>query len=109
MKRTIIAALALIFALGLLPQAARAQDNNWNALWAWITRGQDPRLFWGGATVGAGTGVAGYYATKKHGTPPHRFMSYRHGLCGDDLRLRCRLSVRRYGHAQPAAYAARNV
>ncbi len=32
MKRTIIAALALVFAIGLMPQAARAQDNpNWNA------------------------------------------------------------------------------
>ncbi len=30
MKRTMIAALALIFALGLMPQAARAQANNWN-------------------------------------------------------------------------------
>ena len=76
MKRAMIAGLALVFALGLLPQAARAQDNNWNALWAWITRGQDLRLFWGGAIVGAGTGVASYYATKKHGNPPHRFMSY---------------------------------
>ena|ERR1700761_3648374 len=75
MKRTMVAALALIFALGLMPQAARAQDNNWNALWAWITRGQDPRLFWSGVVVGTGTGVAGYYMTKKHGNPPVRHVS----------------------------------
>ena len=76
MKRTIIAALALIFALGLMPQAARAQDNNWNQLWAWLTRGQDPRLFWSGVFVGAGTGVASYYMTKKHGNPGVRHVSY---------------------------------
>ena len=33
-------------------------------------------VFWGGAAVGAGTGAAGYYLTQKHGTPPHRFMSF---------------------------------
>ena len=76
MKRTIIAAMALVFALGLLPQAARAQDNNWNTFWTWLTRGQDPRLFWGGVAVGAGTGALGAYWTNKHGNPPHRFMSY---------------------------------
>ena len=75
MKRTMVAALALMFAIGLTPQAARAQDNNWNTFWAWLTRGQDPRLFWGGVGIGIGTDVAGYYLTKKHGTPPHRPMS----------------------------------
>jgi hypothetical protein len=75
MKRTIIAALALIFAIGLLPPTARAQDNSWNAFWAWVMRGQDPRLFWGGVGVGIGTDVASYYLTKKHGYPAHRPMS----------------------------------
>ncbi len=75
MKRFIFAALALVFALGLQPQAARAQDNNWNTFWTWLTRGQDPRLFWGGAAVGAGTDVADYYLAKKHGYPAHRPMS----------------------------------
>jgi hypothetical protein len=75
MKRTIVAALALIFAIGLLPQTARAQDNNGNAFWAWLTRGQDPRLFWGGVGIGIGTDVASYYLVKKHGTPPHRPMT----------------------------------
>lgn len=75
MKRTIIAALALIFAIGLVPQTARAQDNT-NSFWAWIMRGQDPRLFWGGVGIGIGTDVASYYLTKKHGTPPHRPMSW---------------------------------
>jgi hypothetical protein len=75
MKRTIVAALALIFAIGLTPQAARAQDNSWNTFWAWLMRGQDPRLFWGGVGIGIGTDVAGYYLTKKHGYPAHRPMT----------------------------------
>ena len=44
MKRTMFAALALVFALGLMPQVARAQDNNWNTFWTWLSHGQDPRL-----------------------------------------------------------------
>jgi len=76
MKRTMVAALALIFALGLVPQTARAQDNNWSTFWSWLTRGQDPRLFWSGVVVGAGTGVASYYMTKKHGNPAVRHVSY---------------------------------
>lgn len=76
MKRTMVAALALIFALGLVPQTAHAQDNNnWNTFWAWLTRGQDPRLFWSGVVVGTGTGVAGIYLAKKHGNPPVRHVS----------------------------------
>jgi hypothetical protein len=76
MKRAVIAALALVFAVGLMPPAARAQDNSWNALWAWLSHGQDPRLFWGGVGIGVGTGVAGYYLTKKHGVPAHRPLSF---------------------------------
>ena len=76
MKRTIIAAMALVFALGLLPQAARAQDNNWNTFWAWLTRGQDPRYFgaaWLSEQVPA---LPATYWTNKHGNPPHRYMPY---------------------------------
>jgi len=76
MKRSILAALALVMVIGLQPQAVRADDNGWNAFWAWIMRGQDPRLFWGGVAVGAGTGAAGYSLTRKHGYPGHRTMSY---------------------------------
>lgn len=77
MKRSILAALALIMAIGLQPQAARAQDAtaSWNALVSWLSHGQDPRLFYDGIGIGIGTGVASYYLTKKHGTPPHRPVS----------------------------------
>ncbi len=76
MKRTMVAVLAVVFALGLLPQAARAQDNNWNTFWAWLTRGQDPRLFWSGVVVGAGAGAADYAITRKRGYPAVRHVSY---------------------------------
>jgi hypothetical protein len=76
MKRFIVAGLALVLLIGLQPQAARAQDNSLNAFWAWLMRGQDPRLFWGGVGIGIGGGVASYYMTKKHGYPAHRPMSY---------------------------------
>jgi hypothetical protein len=75
MKRIVVAALVLILVIGLQPQAARAQDNSWNSFWAWLTRGQDPRLFWGGVGIGIGTDVAGYYLTKKRGYPGHRPMT----------------------------------
>ncbi len=56
MKRTVLAALVLILAIGMQPQAAHAQPNyansNWNAFWAWFSHGQDPRL------TGVGTGSA---------------------------------------------------
>ena len=76
MKRSILAALALIMAIGLQPQTARAQDNNWNTFWAWLMRGQDPRLFWGGVGVGIGTGLASLLMTEKHGNPGVRHVSY---------------------------------
>jgi hypothetical protein len=76
MKRFVVAALALVMVIGLQPQAARAQDNNsWNTFWAWLSHGGDPRLAVGGIAIGAGTTVASYYMTKKHGYPPHRFSS----------------------------------
>ena len=76
MKRWILAALVLALAIGMVPQDARAQDNNsWNAFWAWLSNGQDPRL----TTVGLGIGVAGdavsWELTRKHGYPPVRTMT----------------------------------
>lgn len=65
MKRTIIAALALVFALGLLPQAARAQDNNWNPF-TWFSHGQDPRLTGVGIGLGAASTAVSFVATAHH-------------------------------------------
>ncbi len=77
MKRTMVAALALVFALGLMPQAARAQDNNCNTFWTWLTRGQDPpAVLECGVGIGAGTDVAGYLMTKKHGNPACPYVSF---------------------------------
>jgi hypothetical protein len=79
MKRFILAALALMLAMGLQPQSARAAspapDCNNMSLMNWLTHGQDCRLFFGGVGIGIGTTVISYYATKKHGTPAHRPMS----------------------------------
>jgi hypothetical protein len=76
MKRFILAVLVLALSIGLVPQAARAQDtNSWNAFWAWLSRGQDPRL----TAVGLGIGIAGdavsWDVTRKHGYPPVRAMT----------------------------------
>jgi hypothetical protein len=78
MKRTILAALALIMAIMLQPQSARAASTDVdcnNGLISWLAHGQDCHLFWGGVGIGVGTGVASYYLTKKRGTPPHRPMT----------------------------------
>ena len=74
MKRFMIAALALILAIGLQPQAAHAQDNGWNALWAWLSHGQDPRLTGVGIGVGAASTAASFAATAHH-----------HGHIGDGV------------------------
>lgn len=81
MKRFLLAAIALVFVIGLQPQTARAASSSLgpncsNSLMSWLSHGQDCRLWWGGVGIGIGTGVASYYATKKHGVPPHRFMSF---------------------------------
>lgn len=76
MKRTAIAALALILTIGLAPQAARAQNNNSNALWTWITHNQDPRLVGVGIGLGVATGAASYVMTEKHGNPGVRHVSF---------------------------------
>jgi hypothetical protein len=77
MKRFSLAALALILVIGLQTQSARADsaNANWNTFWSWLTRGQEPGLFWSGVGIGIGTDVGSYYAVKKTGTPPHRPMS----------------------------------
>jgi hypothetical protein len=77
MKRYFLAALALVLAISLQPQTARAQDltTSWNTLVNWLSHGQDPRFFYGGTAIGIGTGVGSYYLTKKHGFPGHRPVS----------------------------------
>ena len=78
MKRTIFAALALIFVIGWQPESARAASANPdcnNGFISWLSHGQDCHLFYGGVGIGIGTGVAGYYLTKKHGYPATRPMS----------------------------------
>lgn len=78
MKRLFVAALALMLAVALQPQAARAQNSNnpWDAFWAWFSHGQDPRLTGTGIAIGIGTGLASYFATQKHGNPGVRHVSY---------------------------------
>lgn len=76
MKRTIIAALALVFALGLLPQSAHAQSSNsTNPFWTSIFGNQNPALITPGVGIGVAAGVSSYYLSKKHGTPAVRTMS----------------------------------
>jgi hypothetical protein len=76
MKRLSIAALALILVIGLQPQTARAQDNNGNTLWYWISHGQPLPLVVSGWIVGAAAGITSYVMTEKHGWPPRRHFSY---------------------------------
>lgn len=71
MRRFIFAALALIFAmgLGLQPQTAHAQgstNNSWDAFWAWLSHGQDPRLTGVGIGLGAGSAAISFAATAHH-------------------------------------------
>lgn len=72
MKRTFFATLALIMMIGLQSQTARAADNttynnNWNAFWAWLSHGQDPRLTAAGIGLGIAGDVVSYELTSKHG------------------------------------------
>lgn len=69
MKRFIFAALALIFAIGLQPQSAKAQGStnpSWNAFWAWMSHGQDPRLTGVGIGLGAASTAVSFAATAHH-------------------------------------------
>jgi hypothetical protein len=74
MKRSFLAALALVVLIGLQAQPARAQDNGWNALWSWLSHGQDPRLTAVGIGVGAASTAASFAATAHH-----------HGHIGDGV------------------------
>jgi hypothetical protein len=73
MKRYILAAVALMMAVGLQTNAAQAQNTtaNWNAnsFFSWWDHGQDPRLTMAGIGIGIGTGVGSYFLTQKHGNP----------------------------------------
>jgi hypothetical protein len=78
MKRLFLAAIALILAIGLQPQTARASSPNdgcGNGFISWLNHGQDCHLFYGGVGIGIGTTIGSYFLTKKHGTPPHRPMT----------------------------------
>jgi hypothetical protein len=77
MKRFLLAALAMALALGLHPQAARAQSSTTSAypFLNWWGHGQDPRLTAAGIGIGIGTGVWGYFLTEKHGNPGHARMT----------------------------------
>jgi hypothetical protein len=78
MKRFFLAALALVMAIGLQPQAARAAGPNSacdNGFISWLNHGQDCHLFYGGVGIGIGTGVASYFLTRKTGNPGHSQMT----------------------------------
>ena len=76
MKRFIFAALALVLALGLQPQAARAQNTSTNPFWTSIFGGPNPALVTPGVGLGIATSVASYLMTEKHGNPGVRHVSY---------------------------------
>jgi hypothetical protein len=65
-------AAALILAIGLQCQAARADENS---LWTFLFGHEDPRLTATGIGIGAATTGAAYALTHKHGVPPVRTMS----------------------------------
>lgn len=73
MKRHFLGALALVLAIGLLPQAARAQANN--NLLTWLFGNQDPRLTTTGIALGLGADAGSYVLSHKHGIPATRIAS----------------------------------
>jgi hypothetical protein len=79
MKRLLKAALILAFSIGLVPSAARAQDNGltstWNTFMNWLSHGQDPRLAYVGIGIGIGGDIASYELTRKNGYPPTRVLT----------------------------------
>ncbi len=76
MKRTIVAALALVFAMGLQAPSAHAQSGTIsNPFWTSIFGHENPALITPGVGLGIAAGVSSYYLSKKHGTPPVRTMS----------------------------------
>lgn len=65
-------AVALVLAIGLQCQAARADENS---LWTFLFGHEDPRLTATGIGIGAATTGAAWALTHKHGVPPVRTMS----------------------------------
>ncbi|HXQ84298.1 MAG TPA: hypothetical protein VN769_09550 [Xanthobacteraceae bacterium] len=77
MKRSIFAALALVLAIGLQPQTARAQNNNsTNPFWTSIFGSPNPALATPGIGLGIAAGVTSFLMTEKHGNPGVRHISY---------------------------------
>lgn len=72
MFRKLVGAAALIMAIGLPTQAARAQDN---PILDFLFGHQDPRLTGVGIGIGAASTGASYAMTHKHGVPATRFAS----------------------------------
>ena len=64
---------ALVLAMGLTTQAARAQDNG--NIFTFLFGHQDPRLTATGIAVGAGAAAGSYALAHKRGTPATRIMS----------------------------------
>ena len=73
MKRSILAALAVVLAIGLQPQAARAQ-NSTNPFWTFGT--PNPALVTPGIGLGIAAAVTSWLMTEKHGNPGTRHVSY---------------------------------
>jgi hypothetical protein len=71
MHRNLWRVAALVLAIGLQSQAARADDS----IWAFLLHGQDPRLAATGVAIGAGTTGASYALVHKHGVPATRLAS----------------------------------
>lgn len=72
MKRFIFAALALVMAMGLQPQVARAENSTGtNPFWTSIFGSPNPALATPGVGLGIAAGVASYLMTEKHGGVRH--------------------------------------
>lgn len=78
MKRTILAALALVMMIGLQPQAARANDTTTgtNPFWTSLFGSPNPALATPGIGLGLAAGLTSYFMTEKHGNPGVRHWSY---------------------------------
>ncbi len=72
MNRHLWRATALILAIGLHSQAARAEEHS---IWSFLFGNQDPRLTATGIAVGVGADVGSYALYHKHGSPPTRIAS----------------------------------
>src|ERR1700691_1098492 len=72
MNRHLWRAAALILAIGLHSQAARAEEHS---IWSFLFGNQDPRLTATGIAVGVGADAGSYALYHKHGSPPTRIAS----------------------------------